>query len=186
MEASSYTMILKEPGTPVCAYNWKFLLNRVICFLMLFSVLRCSRSPSTSHTWHCCPLGPNLMRITGHCFSTPKEPGEILKLGLLFSTGKSRRTIYCCFSQFQDYSFGLLIQIPGFSVEFINHKLVLGSPWFLCIFDVLLLAGWTVWWKWRWRSTATSDSMVFPCPLKSVGSAKFLSINYNNNNKSFF
>lgn len=48
------------------------------CFV---SVLRCPPSPSTSRPWHHYPLGPNLVRIPGHCFSTPKEQQEILKLG---------------------------------------------------------------------------------------------------------
>lgn len=33
---------------------------------------------------------------------------------------------------------------------------------------------------------ATSGPMAFFCPLKLADPAKFLSINYNNNNKNFF
>ena len=140
MEASSYTTILKEPGLPVYAYDWNSFWIESFVFWCFFSVLRCPSSAGTSHTWHRCALGPNLATTPGHWFSTPEEQWKILKLRTDLFSGKSRRKIYCCFSQFQDYSFALLIQIPGFSIEFINHKLVSRSPWCLCIFDVLLLA----------------------------------------------
>lgn len=78
-------------------------------------------------------------------------------------------------------------QVPGFPPEFFDHKLLSPSPWCLYIFDVFLLAGLNSMMVMKVKIHATSGPMAFLCPLKLADPAKFLSINYNNNNnKKFF